>query len=266
MKSFRYHRPATLPEAVARLKESPDGRALAGGMTLLPTLKLGLAAPSDLVDLVALSELRGIARRGDRLAIGAGTTHAEVAASAEVRRTLPALAELAAGIGDRQVRNRGTLGGSVANNDPAADYPAAVIGLDAIVHTDRRALTAGRFFTGLFSTALESGELIREIEFRIPQRAAYLKFPNPASRYALVGVWVSDFGGEVRVAVTGAGRGVFRVSSFEEALARGGFRAEALAGLAIPADNLNNDLHGSAAYRAHLVGVLARRAVAAAAR
>jgi len=265
MKTFRYHRPATLPEAVARLKASPDGRALAGGMTLLPTLKLGIAAPSDLVDLVALAELRGITRLGERLAVGAGSTHAEVASSAEVKRSIPALAELAANIGDRQVRNRGTLGGSVANNDPAADYPAAVLGLDAIVRTDHRAIEADQFFTGLYSTALEPGELIRAVEFRIPRRAAYLKFPNPASRYALVGVLVADLGGEVRVAVTGAGRGVFRVSSFEEALQRS-FSAAALEGRALSADELNSDLHGSAAYRAHLVGVLARRAVAAAQR
>jgi aerobic carbon-monoxide dehydrogenase medium subunit len=265
MKTYRYHRPATLTEAVARLKESPDGRALAGGMTLLPTMKLGLAAPSDLIDLVAVAELRGITTIGDRLSIGAGTTHAEVAASADVKRAIPALAGLAAGIGDRQVRNRGTLGGSVANNDPAADYPAAVLGLDAIVRTDCRSIEADQFFTGVCTTVLKPGELIRAIEFRIPRRAAYLKFPNPASRYALVGVLVADLGNEVRVAVTGAGRGVFRAASFEAALQRG-FRLEALEGLALPADNLNSDLHGSAAYRAHLVGVLARRAVTAALR
>jgi carbon-monoxide dehydrogenase medium subunit len=265
MNTFGYHRATSLAEAVAKLKANADGRALAGGMTLLPTMKLGLAQPSELVDLGAIAELHGIRKKGDRLVIGAATRHADVASSADVRNAIPALALLAAGIGDPQVRNRGTLGGSVANNDPAADYPAAVLGLAAVVQTDRRAIAADQFFTGMFSTALEPGELIKAIEFRIPKRAGYAKFPNPASRYAMVGVLVADFGGDVRVAVTGAGPGVFRVPSFEAAL-KEKFATEALDGLAVPADGLNNDLHGSAAYRAHLVGVLACRAVSAALR
>jgi aerobic carbon-monoxide dehydrogenase medium subunit len=265
MNTFGYHRATSLAEAVAKLKANADGRALAGGMTLLPTMKLGLAQPSELVDLGAIAELHGIRKKGDRLVIGAGTRHADVASSADVKNAIPALALLAAAIGDPQVRNRGTLGGSVANNDPAADYPAAVLGLAAVVQTDRRAIAADQFFTGMFSTALEPGELIKAIEFRIPKRAGYAKFPNPASRYAMVGVLVADFGGDVRVAVTGAGPGVFRVASFEAAL-KEKFAAESLDGLAVPADGLNRDLHGSAAYRAHLVGVMARRAVSAALR
>jgi carbon-monoxide dehydrogenase medium subunit len=265
MNTFGYHRATSLAEAVAKLKANADGRALAGGMTLLPTMKLGLAQPSELVDLGAIAELHGIRMKGDRLVIGAGTRHADVASSADVKNAIPALALLAAGIGDPQVRNRGTLGGSVANNDPAADYPAAVLGLAAVVQTDRRAIAADQFFTGMFSTALEPGELIKAIEFRIPKRAGYAKFPNPASRYATVGVLVANFGGDVRVAVTGAGPGVFRVASFEAAL-KEKFAAESLDGLAVPADGLNSDLHGSAAYRAHLVGVMARRAVSAALR
>jgi carbon-monoxide dehydrogenase medium subunit len=263
--TFGYHRATSLADAVATLKANADGRALAGGMTLLPTMKLGLAQPSELVDLGAIAELHGIRKNGDRLVIGAGTRHADVASSADVKNAIPALALLAAGIGDPQVRNRGTLGGSVANNDPAADYPAAVLGLAAVVQTDRRAIAADQFFTGMFSTALEPGELIKAIEFRIPKRAGYAKFPNPASRYAMVGVLVADFGGDVRVAVTGAGSGVFRVASFEAALKKK-FAAEALDGLAVPVDGLNSDLHASAAYRAHLVGVMGRRAVSAALR
>ncbi len=265
MNTFEYQRASSLGDATAKLKASPDGRALAGGMTLLPTMKLGLAQPTHLIDLGAIPDLRGVRRSGDRLVIGAMTTHAEVAASADVRGAVPALATLAAAIGDPQVRNRGTLGGSVANNDPAADYPAAVLGLDAVVQTDRRSIAADKFFTGMYTTALDAGELIKAIEFRIPKRAAYARFANPASRYAMVGVLVADFGGEVRVAVTGTGPVVFRVAAFEAALKKK-FAAEALEGLSVPAEGLNSDLHGSADYRAHLVGVMARRAVAAAAR
>ena len=265
MNTFEYQRASSLGDAAAKLKASPEGRALAGGMTLLPTMKLGLAQPSHLIDLGAIAELRGIKKSGDRLVIGAMTTHAAVAASADVRGAIPALAALAAAIGDPQVRNRGTLGGSVANNDPAADYPAAVLGLDAVVQTDRRSVAADKFFTGMYTTALEPGELIKAVDFRIPKRAAYARFPNPASRYVMVGVLVAEFGNEVRVAVTGAGPGVFRAAAFETALKKK-FAPEALEGLSVPADGLNSDLHGSAAYRAHLVGVMARRAVAAAAR
>ena len=265
MNTFQYHRATSLADAVAKLRASAEGRALAGGMTLLPTMKLGLAQPPDLVDLGTLVELRGIRRSGDRLVIGAMTRHAEVAASADVKGAIAALAALATGIGDPQVRNRGTLGGSVANNDPAADYPAAVLGLNATVQTDRRSITADKFFTGMFATALDAGELIKAIEFRVPKCAAYAKFPSPASRYAMVGVMVADFGGEVRVAVTGAAPGVFRVAAFEAALKKR-FAPEALDGLSVPPGGLVSDLHGSAAYRAHLVGVMARRAVAAALR
>ncbi|MGC1386693.1 MAG: xanthine dehydrogenase family protein subunit M [Steroidobacteraceae bacterium] len=265
MKSFAYHRATSLANAAAVLKAHTEARVLAGGMTLLPTMKLGLAQPTDVVDLGSIAELRGIRHIGDRLAVGALSTHAEVAASTEVGRTIPALAALAAGIGDPQVRNRGTLGGSVANNDPSADYPAAVLALDAFVQTDRRSITADRFFQGMFTTALEPGELIKAIEFRIPKRAGYAKFPNGASRYAMVGVMVADLGHEIRVAVTGAGPGVFRVPAFEEAL-RKRFAPEAVDGLKVPADDLNSDLHASAAYRAHLVGIMAKRAIGAATR
>jgi len=265
MKSFAYHRATSLADAAAVLKAHTEARVLAGGMTLLPTMKLGLAQPTDVVDLGSIAELRGIKHIGDRLAVGALSIHAEVAASTEVGRTIPALAALAAGIGDPQVRNRGTLGGSVANNDPSADYPAAVLALDAFVQTDRRSITADRFFQGMFTTALEPGELIKAIEFRIPKRAAYAKFRNGASRYAMVGVMVADLGHEIRVAVTGAGPGVFRVPAFEEAL-RKRFAPEAIDGLKVPADGLNSDLHASAAYRAHLVGIMAKRAIGAATR
>ncbi len=263
MHTFGYQRATSLADAVAVLKAKPDARPLAGGMTLLPTMKLGLAAPSDLIDLSAIGDLRGIRRNGDRVVIGAMTRHAEVAASAEVRAAIPALASLADGIGDAQVRNRGTLGGSVANSDPAADYPAAVLGLDANVLTDRRTIAADQFFLGMFATALDAGELIRAVEFRVPKRAGYAKFPNPASRYAMVGVLVADYGGSVRVAVTGAGACAFRVPTLEAALGKQ-FSAAAIEGIEVSASELNTDLHGSAEYRAHLVGVMARRAVAAA--
>ncbi len=265
MNTFGYHRATSLAEASAALRAAADGRALAGGMTLLPIMKLGLAQPSDIVDLGAVAELHGIRRRGDRLVLGAMSTHAEVAASADVQKAVPALAALAGEIGDPQVRNRGTIGGSVANNDPAADYPAAVLALDAVVQTDRREIPADQFFKGMFATALEPGELIKAVGFRIPKSAGYAKFPNGASRYAMVGVMVAHLGNEIRVAVTGAGPGVFRVPAFEAALKRK-FAPDSLEGIAVPADGLNSDLHASPAYRAHLVGVMARRAVAAAAR
>ena len=240
-----------------------DARYLAGGQSLLPAMKLGLAAPSDLIDLALLPGASAITGDGSTLRIGAMTPHAAVAASAEVRRRLPALAALADGIGDPAVRTRGTLGGSLAQNDPAACDPAAVLGLGATVHTDRRQIAADHFFKGLYETALEPGELITAVSFPIPQRAAYVKFKQPASRFALVGVFVSQGPQGVRVAVTGAGPCAFRVAAFEAALAKD-WSAKALDGLAVPADGLNTDLHASAAYRAHLVGVLARRAVAAA--
>lgn len=263
MYEFAYQRPQTLDEAAALLTECEDAKLIAGGQTLLPALKMRLAQPSDLIDLAAIPNLKGICRDGDRLVIGALTTHAAVAASAEVKAAIPALAALADGIGDPQVRNRGTLGGSVANNDPGADYPAAVLGLNATVITNQGEYAADDFFTGMFETALTPGEIVTAVSFPIPKRAGYQKFPNPASRYCLVAVMVADTADGVRVAVTGAGSCVFRVPDMEQALAQN-FAPAALEGLLIPADELNDDLHGSADYRAHLVTVMAKRAVAAA--
>jgi carbon-monoxide dehydrogenase medium subunit len=260
MQDFAYHRPQSLGEAVALRRAAADGAYLAGGMTLIPTLKQGLAQPSDLVDLAGLGDLAGVRREGETLVIGAMTRHAAVASSSEVRAAIPALAALAGGIGDPQVRNRGTLGGSVANSDPAADYPAAVIGLGATIRTDRREIAADSYFRDLFETALEPGELIREIAFPIPPRAAYAKFPHPASRYAVAGVFVADFGGRVRVGVTGAGPCAFRLTALEQALA-GGLDARAVDGLAIDHSRFNSDLAASAEFRAQLVRVMARRAV-----
>ena len=264
MYAFNYHRPDTLEAVVAALAGAEDGRMLAGGQTLIPTLKQRLASPSDVVDLASVPGLGGIRREGDAVVIGAMSRHAEVAASTEVQDAIPALASLADGIGDPQVRNCGTIGGSIANADPAADYPAAVVGLDATVHTDRRTIPGDDFFTGLFETALEDGEIIVSVSFPIPRRAAWMKFPNPASRYAIVAVMVAETASGVRVAVTGAGDRVFRVGAMEAALG-GSFSADAIGDISIPQDGLNEDIHASAEYRAHLVGVMARRAVAAAA-
>ena len=264
MYEFNYHRPGTLEAAAAALAAADDGQVLAGGQTLIPTLKQRLANPSDLVDLGSVAGLDDVRREGDAIVIGAMTRHADVASSPEVEGAIPALASLADGIGDPQVRNSGTLGGSIANADPAADYPAAVVGLGAEVRTDRRTIAGDDFFTGLFETALEEGEIIVSVRFPVPRRAAYAKFPNPASRYAIVGVMVADTGSGVRVAVTGAGDRVFRAGAMEAALAAN-FGAEAIRDASVPSDGLNEDLHASAEYRAHLVGVMARRAVAAAA-
>jgi carbon-monoxide dehydrogenase medium subunit len=263
MNTFDFHRPASVADAVRQRAAVDDASYLAGGQSLLPTMKLGLAAPSALVDL-ARAGLTGIARQDDGLRIGAMTTHAAVAASAEVLQSIPALACLAEGIGDPAVRSRGTIGGSLAQNDPAACWPAAVLGLGATVQTDRREITADDYFRGLYETALEPGELITAVRFPIPQRAGYVKFKQPASRFALVGVFVSQGPKGVRVAITGAGPGVFRVPAFEAALAKS-WAPAALDGVSVDADGLNTDLHASAAYRAHLVGVLAKRAVAQAA-
>ncbi len=264
MHAFEYQRPASLTEAVAALGANEEAKALAGGMTLLATMKQRLASPSDLIDLSGIAELKGIRREGDAVVIGAMTTHAEVHASSEVADAIPGLATLAGLIGDAQVRNCGTIGGSVANNDPAADYPAAVLALGATVHTDRRTISADDYFTGLFETALEEGELITKIAFPIPQSAGYAKFANPASRYAIVGVFVARTSDGVRVAVTGAGAGgVFRVPEMETALS-GSFTPDAVAGIAVSPGGLNADIHASAEYRAHLVSVMAKRAVAAA--
>ena len=263
MYDFAYHRPKSLAEATAALKGKAEARPMSGGMTLIPTLKQRLAKPTDVVDLSGVKELAGIKVEGNNITIGAMTRHADVASSADVKSNIPALAGLASHIGDPQVRNRGTIGGSVANNDPAADYPAAVVGLNATIATTNRKIAADSFFKGLFETALEDGELITSISFPKAEKAAYMKFPNPASRYAMVGVFVAKTAGGVRVAVTGAGPSVFRVKAMEDALAKN-FSSAAIKDITIPASGLNSDIHASAEYRAHLVGVMARRAVDAA--
>jgi carbon-monoxide dehydrogenase medium subunit len=262
MYEFNYHKPASLDEIANLLAANPEAKLVAGGMTLVPTLKLRLAKPSDLVDLAAITSLRGITDAGDALVIGAMTRHAEVNRSPVVETGIPALAALAGMIGDPAVRNRGTIGGSISNNDPAADYPAALVGLGATVHTTRREIGAEDFFTGLFETALEPTEIVTAVRLPKPQAAAYQKFKNPASRYAIVGVFVARRADGVRVAVTGAGPCVFRVPAMEAALAQS-FTPDAIKDIAIPDAGLNSDIHASAEYRAHLVNVMARRAVAA---
>ena len=264
MYEFTYHRPTSVADAVKLLAADPEARPMSGGQTLIPTLKQRLARPTAVVDLSGIPELKGITVSGGTVKIGGMTTHAAVAGSAEVAKAIPALAKLAAHIGDNQVRNRGTIGGSVANHDPAADYPGAVLGLGATVHTNTRTIAADDFFTGMFSTALEPGEIVTAVSFPIPEKAAYMKFPNPASRYAMVGVFVARGPAGVRVAVTGAGaNGVFRHAAMEAALAKS-WSAAALDGIVTPQDDLNGDIHASKEYRAHLIGVMARRAVAAA--
>ena len=262
MYQFQYFRPKSLDEARKLFENNGDAKFLAGGQTLLPTLKQRLAQPTALIDL------GGIAMSGNRVAggvvtIGAWTKHFDVASSADVRGAIPALAHLAAHIGDPAVRHMGTLGGSVANNDPAADYPAAVLGLGATIKTTSRTINADDFFTGMFETALEEGEIITEISFPMPEKAAYMKFPNPASRYAMAGVFVAKTKGGVRVAVTGAASSVYREAAMEAALSKS-FTPDAVAGIKVSPANMNRDLHGSAEYRAHLVTVMAKRAVAAA--
>ncbi len=261
MYEFNYKTPASVSDAADMLSASEDGQLLAGGHTLLPTMKQRLAAPSDLIDLSGVSELRGIAVDGDSVTVGAMTTHAEVANSEDVQSAIPALADLAERIGDPQVRNRGTIGGSIANNDPAADYPAALVGLGATVNTNQRSISADDFFVGLFETALNEGEIVTSVTFPAPSRAAYCKFPNPASRYAIVGVFVSEGSDGVRVAVTGAGGSVFRVAEMESALTDS-FSSSSVEDLKISDADLNSDIHASAEYRAHLVTVMAKRAVA----
>jgi carbon-monoxide dehydrogenase medium subunit len=263
MYDFTYQHPATLAEAAKALKASAEAKLMAGGQTLIPTLKQRLARPSAIVDLAGVKDLAGIKAGGGKLTIGALTRHAEVAASDVVRKAIPALAVLAEAIGDPQVRNRGTIGGSIANSDPAADYPAGVLGLGATITTNDRSIAADDYFKGLFETALKPGEIITSVSFPIPERAGYAKFPNPASRYAMVGVFVAKTAQGVRVAVTGAGACAFRVKDMEAALTKN-FAASALDGITIPATGLNSDIHGSAEYRAHLVGVMAKRAVQAA--
>lgn len=263
MYETRYHRPKTLAEAAALF--SGEARYVSGGQTLIPTMKQRLAAPSDLIELARLPELRGIAATSSGVSIGAAMTHAEVAASDVVGNAVPALAALAATVGDPAVRHMGTLGGSIANNDPAADYPAALLALGATVHTNKRDIAAEEFFTGLFSTALEEGEIVVRVDFPAPAKAAYAKFPNPASRYAMAGVFVARMkDGSVRVGVTGAGsNGVFRATAIEEALAKS-WSPAAFDAVTIDAGDMLSDIHGTAAYRANLVKVMAKRAVAAA--
>ena len=260
MHAFNYHKATSVADATAKLAASDDSRLLAGGQTLIAAMKMRLSAPADVIDLGGIAELRGIKIEGASITIGAMTTHAAVASSKEVAKAIPALALLAASIGDPMVRNMGTIGGSVANNDPAADYPAALVGLGATVVTSKRKIPADQFFTGMYETALEPGEIITAVSFPVPKRAGYMKFKNPASRYAMVGVFVAETFGGIRVAATGAGPSVFRIPEMEKALARS-FSADALKGIKVPAENLNTDIHASAEYRAHLVIVMAQRAV-----
>ena len=264
MYEFKYHRPGTVRQAANLLAKNEDAKVIAGGHTLVPVMKQRLASPPHLVDLSHIEGLNEIEMKGRSLVIGATATHFEVANSPTVAEAIPALAELAGMIGDPAVRHRGTIGGSLANNDPTADYPPAVLALGATIVTNKRRLKPEEFFQGLFSTALEPDEIITRVMFPLPKKAAYIKFRNQASRYALVGVFVARRPSDVRVAVTGAGgNGVFRVEAFEEALKKR-FSQKVLDGLTVSPEGLNSDIHGSAEYRAHLIAVLARRAVEAA--
>ncbi len=265
MYKTKYTKAASIEKAVKKMGKAEDGKYLGGGMTLIPTMKQRLAAPTNLIDVTGIAELSGISLKGNRLRIGAATTHAEVAASADVQKACGALSALASHIGDPQVRNRGTIGGSIANNDPAADYPAAMIALGASIITSNRTLAAEDFFNGLFETALDEDEIVVAVEFEAPAKAAYKKFPNPASRYAMAGVFVARGGdGSVRVGVTGAGSdGVFRHGEMEKALSEN-WDASAIDGCSVDAGAMLSDIHGDAEYRANLVKVMAKRAVAAA--
>jgi aerobic carbon-monoxide dehydrogenase medium subunit len=266
MYAFDYRRPATLSDAERTLTALPGAKLLAGGQTLIPAIKLRLNRPEVVIDLTGIAGLNEIARKGDALVIGAMASHAQIAESQIVGSSIAGLGRLAEGIGDPQVRNRGTIGGSLANNDPASDYPAAVLALNATLATTKRTIAADDFFRGLFATALADNEILTEIAFPIPKRFAYAKFPNPASRFALVGVAVAVISTSVRVAVTGAGAsGVFRVPAMEAALSKA-FTPKALEAVKIDASVLTSDIHADAAYRAHLIGVMARRAVQAALR
>lgn len=262
MYEFEYKKPASLAEAAQLLGSDEDAKLLAGGQTFIPTLKQRLAQPSIVVDLGAIGELKGIKEEAGGVTMGAMTCHDDVANSDIVKRVIPSLAVVAHGIGDPQVRNRGTLGGSIANNDPAADYPGALLALAATIRTNKREIAADDFITGMFETALEEDEIVKAVHFKKPEKANYQKFPNPASRYAIAGVYVAEHGGEVRVAVTGAGPCAFRWTEAENALA-GNFSADAIADLSVDASDLNADIHASADYRAHLVKVMAQRAVKA---
>lgn len=261
MYDFTYSKPASLADAVAVLSKDDEAKALAGGMTYIPVLKQRLAKPTQVLDLSGLG-LSGITVTGSTVTIGAMTTHETVAKSADVKKAIPALAALAGGIGDEAVRHRGTIGGSLANNDPAACYPSAVLALGATIVTNKRSIAADDYFQGMFTTALEQGEIITSVSFPVPERAGYEKFKNPASRYAIVGVFVAKFPTGARVGVTGASQsGVFRHAGMEKALSAN-FSAGATVGVSTPADNMNGDIHASAEYRAHLVGVITKRAVA----
>jgi len=262
MYQFKIHKADNLSTAVDLFNASDEPVYIAGGHTLIPTMKQRLSAPSDVIDLAKIPDLDAITLVGDTLQIGAMATHAQVAASSLVQGHCPALTTLAGGIGDRQVRHRGTIGGSLANNDPAADYPAAVLGLGAQIVTDRRTITADTFFKAMFETALEPDEIIQSIHFPQVDQAAYLKFPNPASRYAMVGVMLTRTAGEARIAITGAAASVFRATAFEDALTAD-FSLPAIDAVALPAETLNADMHASAEYRAHLCKVLIKRGVEA---
>ena len=261
MHAFKYHRPSSVNDAAALAKG--EAKLLAGGQSLVQAMKLRLSSPSDIIDLGAIKDLAGIKADGKSVTVGAMARHSDVAHSGEVKKAIPALAAMAGMIGDRQVRAMGTCGGSIANNDPAADYPAAAMALNATITTNKGKYEADKFFTGMFSTALSEGEIITSVSFQVPKRAAYMKFKNPASRFAIVGVFVADFGGSVRVAVTGAGPSVFRQADMEKALSAK-FAPESVANIKQKQDGLNSDLHASAEYRAHIVTVMAKRAVEAA--
>src|SRR5688500_17589303 len=263
MHAFEYHRPSSTKEALSLGSGKEEARYLAGGQSLAQAMKLRLSSPSDLIYLGTIKDLVGIKASGSGVEIGAMTRHADVASSSVVQKAIPALASLAGIIGDRQVRHMGTIGGSLANNDPAADYPAAALGLGATITTNKRKIEADKFFKGLYETVLEPGELITSVAFPAPKRAAYMKFKNPASRFAMVGVFVADFGGSVRVGVTGAGPSAFRQTEMEKALAAK-FAPESVANIKVKPDGLNNDLHASPEYRAHLITVMCKRAVEAA--
>ncbi|HET7363745.1 MAG TPA: xanthine dehydrogenase family protein subunit M [Burkholderiales bacterium] len=261
MHAFQYHRPTSSKEAATLAGQKSEGRYLAGGQSLVQAMKLRLSSPTDLIDLGTIKDLAGIKASGAAVEIGAMTRHAEVASSPEIKKTIPSLAAMAGMIGDRQVRHMGTIGGSLANSDPAADYPAAVLALNATISTNKRKIAADSFFKGLYETALEPGELITAVSFQAPKRGAYMKFKNPASRFALVGVYVADYGsGNVRVGVTGAGASAFRQTEMEKALGAK-FAPDAVANIKVKPDGLNNDLHASPEYRAHLITVMCKRAV-----
>lgn len=262
MSELKYHKASNASEAASLISGTEDGKFLAGGQTLLPTMKAKLAAPSDLVDISGASDMIGISINGNTVSIGAMTTHADVAGNPELNAVCPSICALAGNIGDPAVRHRGTIGGSVANNDPAADYPAALLALGATITTNNRDISADDFFVGMFETALDDGEIITKVSFDAPEKGAYAKFPNPASRYAMVGVFAAKSSSGARVAVTGAGSdGVFRQSDMEAAL-DGSWSPDSLSGVDVSADNLLSDIHGDAAYRANLVKVMAARAVA----